>query len=77
MRVNVYKEERTGEVAFVKKEADTGAEYIGIRFYLHSAKELHHRPGDDDRSAVTFWGSSRKELLEFLSNAVDGLTNSR
>ncbi len=76
MRLNVYREERTDEVVFVKKEADTGKRYIGVRFYLRSAKELHYSAADDDRSAVTFWGSSREELLEFLSNAVEGLKKS-
>lgn len=56
MRVNVYAEEITEKFEVVEKTADTGATFIGIRFYLESSSEkLHHRDDDDDRSAVTFW----------------------
>jgi hypothetical protein len=77
MRVNVYKEERTNEVVFVEKKTEADGNHIGIRFYLYSATELDHKAGDDDRSAVTFWGTSRSELLEFLSNAIDELEKSK
>jgi hypothetical protein len=73
MKVNVYKEEQTMEVAVVKKKAGTGADYVGMSFILHSATELHDDSGDDDRSAVIFWGTSREELAKFLSRAVDEL----
>ena len=55
MRVNVYAEEITEEYEVIQKTADTGATFIGVRFYLESADKLHHSKSDDDRSAVTFW----------------------
>ena len=73
MRVNVYKEEQTDEVQVVKKKAGTGAEYVGVSFILHSPTQLHEDAGDDDRSAVKFWGTSREDLARFLSRAVDEL----
>lgn len=39
----------------MEKTADTGATFIGLRFYLRSSPELHHTDKDDDSSAVTFW----------------------
>jgi hypothetical protein len=68
--VNVYQEELTTKVKFVKKKAETNAEFIGIRFYLHSPHELHDDPGDDDRSAVTFWSTSREQLEKLFLKAV-------
>jgi hypothetical protein len=74
MRVNVYREEITPDVQLIKTTAKTGAEYIGVRFYLHSATELHDErgipDGDDDRSAVTFFGS-KEELSELFTKALD------
>lgn len=70
MRVNVYQEELTTEVKLVKKKAETNAEFIGIRFYLHSPHELHDDLGDDDRSAVTFWSTSREQLEKLFLKAV-------
>lgn len=58
MRVNVYAEEITGEVKVVEKDG-----FIGLRFYLASAPELHNTVNDDDRSAVTLWGASKSESL--------------
>lgn len=55
MRINVYSQELTKEVEHVSKVADTGIEYHAIRMYLASPDVLHHAPGDDDRSAITFW----------------------
>lgn len=55
MRVNVYAEELTDEVKVVETTADTGRKFYGLRFFLCSPEELHHSPGDDDRSAVTLW----------------------
>ena len=51
MRVNVYSEELTEDVAIVEKNG-----HFGLRFNLASAPALHYQPDDDDRSAVTFWG---------------------
>lgn len=55
MRVHVYSQELTSEVALIKQVADTGQTYLGVRFFLLSPEQLHHTPDDDDRSAVTFW----------------------
>jgi hypothetical protein len=55
MKINVYNEELTDRVKFVTKTVETtGAQFCGISFYLASPQELHHSPGDDDSSAVTF-----------------------
>lgn len=61
MRVNVYAEETTRRVEIVETTADTGATFIGVRFYLESSPKLHHTPNDDDASAVTFWVRSTKD----------------
>ncbi len=56
MRLNVYSQELTKEVALVSKKAeDTGIVYHGVRMYLASPDILHHTKDDDDRSAITFW----------------------
>lgn len=55
VRVNVYAEEVEQRVEIVETVADTGARFLGVRFYLKSASELHKDPNDDDSSAVTFW----------------------
>jgi hypothetical protein len=64
MRVNVYAEEMTDQVEVISKEID-GQKFTGLRFYLHLPVTtphgqvqgaFMHRPGDDDSSAVTFWG---------------------
>ncbi len=64
MRVNVYAEEMTNRVEIIEKVID-GQTYTGVRFYLELPATVNgqqhqgpfiHRPGDDDSSAVTFWG---------------------
>lgn len=68
MRVNVYAEEMTDRVEIISKEID-GHRFTGLRLYLElpateivngETRQVHgpfmHRPGDDDSSAVTFWG---------------------
>lgn len=71
MRVNVYHEELTNEVEIVTVEPRPGRKYIGIRFLLlQSAPELHNRPGDDDRSAVTLWVRSKVEGENLLEAAL-------
>lgn len=73
MRINVYAEEMTDRVEIVTKEVD-GQMFTGIRFYLYLPVTLDratdfelgtavrgpfiHHEGDDDSSAVTFWGKS-------------------
>ncbi len=66
MRINVYSQELTDEVNFVEKKSNTDIVYSAVQFMLHSSPQLHQPPGDDDRSAVTFWlpkSSSRREKL--------------
>lgn len=64
MRVNIYAEEMTDKVEIIGKEID-GHNFTGLRFYLELPATVGgqqyqgpfmHRPGDDDSSAVTFWG---------------------
>jgi hypothetical protein len=69
MRVNVYAEEITGDVVWTETTADTGKTYGGIRIVLESSPKLHHTLTDDDRSAVTIWGSPEK-LRALLSKAL-------
>jgi len=64
MRINIYAEEITDKIEIISKTID-GVVFTGIRFYLElpatvDGKQYQgpflHRPGDDDSSAVTFWG---------------------
>lgn len=75
MRINVYSQELTNEVSLTTKESNTGIVYHGVRMMLHSAKELHHTPADDDRSAITIWlprsSSRRDKLADMLSNMAE------
>ena len=76
MRVNVYAEEMTDRVEIVSKTIE-GQEFTGLRFYLELPVTLTdggqlsgpflHRTGDDDSSAVTFWG--KRDLRTLLSKA--------
>jgi hypothetical protein len=81
MRVNVYAEEMTDQVEIISKEID-GQEFTGCRFYLHlpvtdpntgeqRKGPFIHRPGDDDSSAVTFWG--KRDLRRVLREAINRL----
>lgn len=81
MRVNIYAEELTDRVELIEKEIE-GQAYTAIRFYLelpvtykgsNIAGPFMHRPGDDDSSAVTFWG--KKDLKQILQKALDLLEN--
>ena len=82
MRVNVYAEEMTDRVEIVEKVID-GKTFTGLRFYTHlpvtTGPETGgarayvqgpflHRPGDDDSSAVTFWG--KQDLRTILKKAL-------
>jgi hypothetical protein len=83
MRVNVYAEELTNVVELIKKTSEEGIEFIGIRFHLElpvtDYNGIQHRgpfihsPGDDDSSAVTFWG--KQSLRPLLSAAILLLDN--
>jgi hypothetical protein len=65
MRVHVYSEELTDEIAIVERTTASGQRFLGLRTYLKSPSELDHTPEDDDRSAVTYWFSSVEELRRF------------
>jgi hypothetical protein len=81
MRVNVYAEEMTGKVELITKTVE-GNEFVAVRFWLYLPvtqtigpnvnQQLQgpfvHRPGDDDSSAVTFWG--KQELRKTLAEAL-------
>ena len=77
MRVNIYAEEITNNVEIVEKITPDG-KFTGVRFWLHLPVTLAdgrqaqgpflHRPGDDDSSAVTFWG--KRDLREALRRAL-------
>jgi hypothetical protein len=77
MRVNVYAEEMTERIEIISKAID-GHTFTGLRFYLELpvtvggrqvSGPFMHRPGDDDSSAVTFWG--KKDLRVQLRRALD------
>src|SRR5580693_2538035 len=81
MRVNIYAEEMTDRVQIVEKVIE-GVKFTGLRFYLElpatvDGKQYQgpfmHRPGDDDSSAVTFWG--KKDLRVVLRKALLALDN--
>jgi hypothetical protein len=73
MRINVYSQELITEgparqaLEAVTVDAGTGVTYSGVRMFLHSAEQLHHREGDDDRSALTFWLPKSLERREWLA----------
>jgi hypothetical protein len=76
MRVNVYAEEMTDRVEIIGKQID-GHTFTGVRFYLELPATVNgqqhqgpfiHRPGDDDSSAVTFWG--KRDMREMLRLAL-------
>ena len=80
MRVNVYAEEMTEHMEIVEKEVD-GIVFTGLRFYLHLPTTLPnggeikgpfiHREGDDDSSAVTFWG--KRDMRGLMAKGLDML----
>ena len=71
MRVNIYSEEITKQVVSIEKDAN-GKALFGTRVFLYSPPELHNTELDDDRSAVTFWFSS-KDRRDKLSAALLGV----
>ncbi|MGN6596112.1 hypothetical protein [Sphingopyxis terrae] len=75
MRINVYSQELTDEVATLTKESNTGLTYSAVQLMLHSSPLLHHPPADDDRSAVTFWlpksAQRRAALAETFEKMAD------
>lgn len=73
MRINVYSQELTSEVATVEKVSNTGLTYSAVQLMLHSSPMLHHPPQDDDRSAVTFWLPKSKDRREELATAFEAM----
>lgn len=71
MRVHIYSQELTDEVNLLGKEAGTGIVYHGVQFVLHSSERLHNEPGDDDRSAVTFWLPKSPARRESMAKAFE------
>lgn len=71
MRINVYSQELTDEVAVIEKVSNTGLTYSAVQLMLHSSPMLHHPPHDDDRSAVTFWLPKSPERREQLARAFE------
>lgn len=72
MRVNVYAEEITDKVEIISKEVN-GEKFTGLRFYLYLPAQFGqtqvrgpfiHKEGDDDSSAVTFWG--KRDIRDVL-----------
>ncbi len=78
MRVNVYAEEMTNKVQIISKKTPDG-DFTGVRFWLElpvTTPEgdqvrgpFMHRPGDNDSSAITFWG--KRGLRKVLQEALD------
>lgn len=80
MRVNVYAEEMTDKVEIISKSIE-GTVFTGLRFYLELPVTVPvgdstvqckgpflHRPGDDDSSAITFWG--KRDLRGLLQKGI-------
>lgn len=80
MRVNIYAEEMSDDVEIIEKEVE-GQVFTGVRFYLYlpvtmpdgsvAQGKFMHRLGDDDSSAVTFWG--KRDLRKVLEKAIEEL----
>lgn len=71
MRINVYSQELTGEIATVEKKSNTGLTYSAVQLVLHSSPMLHHPPMDDDRSAVTFWLPKSQQRREEFAQTLE------
>lgn len=76
MRVNIYAEEMTDKIEIIEKQVGENT-FTALRFYLElpvTIKNKHytgpfiHQLGDDDSSAVTFWG--KKDLRKLLRKAI-------
>ena len=87
MRVNVYAEEMTDRVEIISKTTKDGTFtglrfYLELPVTVpiksetvfdveHIKGPFIHHPGDDDSSAVTFWGKS--DLRKLLVKALEAL----
>ena len=86
MRVNIYAEEMTERVEIISKKID-GHTFTGLRLYLYLPVSVPrhaelgydnvqgpfiHREGDDDSSAITFWGKrDLREILKIMQEKLD------
>jgi hypothetical protein len=77
MRVNIYAEEMTDRIEIISKEID-GQVFTGLRLYLAfpgpdgNPQYFIHREGDDDSSAITFWGKrDLRSMLDVMRAALD------
>jgi hypothetical protein len=75
MRVQVYQEELGEGVEVIEQVSRNGERFYGLRIWLKTCQPLldHSTPEDDDRSAVTFWASSRSQLLELVYNITNAV----
>jgi len=71
VRINVYSQEQTDEVALIHKKSNTGITYHAAQLVLHSSPLLHHPPQDDDRSAITFWLPRSYQRREAMAKAFE------
>lgn len=83
MRVNIYAEEMTQRVEVIQKNGFTGLRFyleLPVTTYPETGivgetvqvkGPFMHHPGDDDSSAVTFWG--KQDLRRLLVKALDEL----
>jgi hypothetical protein len=71
VRINVYSQELTDQVAVIEKVSNTGLVYSAVQLMLHSSPMLHHPPADDDRSAVTFWLPKSPERRQELASVFE------
>lgn len=76
MRINVYSQELTNEIATVEKVSNTGLTYSAVQLILHSSDKLHHPPQDDDRSAVTFWLPKSLDRREAFAKTLETMARS-
>lgn len=76
MRINIYAEETTNRIAIIEKIVE-GRVFTALRFYTELPATVNgkqykgpfiHHPGDDDSSAVTFWG--KKDMRVMLKKAL-------
>jgi len=77
MRVNIYAEEMTDRIEIISKVID-GQTFTGLRLYLAfpgpdgQPQYFIHREGDDDSSAITFWGKrDLRETLKIMLHELD------
>lgn len=75
MRINVYSQELTSEVALISKKSNTSVTYHAVQLMLHSSPMLHHPPKDDDRSAVTLWLPRSQDRREELARALEEMAD--